>query len=378
MFKNIFVCRINGSKQAPFHLIEEALSKDAFVECGATQEHSIGWTPPRGVEHGPLLESVGGQWLLKLMTESKAVPAAVVKRKLEERMAQIEATTGRKPGKKERKEIGEDVKLSLLPMAFTKRGAVLVWIDPVANTLVLDAGSQGRADEAVTALVKAIDDLQVLQINTNLSPATAMANWLTTQEPPAGFSIDRECELKAADESKSVVKYGRHALDIDEVRQHVADGKLPTKLALTWNGRVSFVLTEGLQLKKLTFLDGVFDGTSQEKEDGFDADAAIATGELCNMLPDLLAALGGEMEIGAAGTPAAPAAISANSELDSLYDKAVSLVKEHQKPSISLVQRHLQIRYNRASRLLEDMEKAGIVSPMRRDGTRSLLVGVAA
>lgn len=247
------------------------------------------------MEHGPLLEAVGGQWLLKLMFESKAVPAAVIKRKAAERLAQIEATTGRKPGKKERKEISEDVKLSLLPMAFTKRGAVLVWIDPVANTLVLDAGSQSRADEAVTALVRAIDGLQVLQINTSLSPATAMAHWLTTQEPPAGFSIDRECELKAADESKSMVKYGRHALDIEEVRQHVADGKLPTKLAMTWEGRVSFVLTEGLQLKNLAFLDGVFDGTSQEKEDGFDADAAIATGELRKMVPDLLAALGGEM-----------------------------------------------------------------------------------
>ena len=237
-----------------------------------------------------------------------------MKRKAAERLAQIEATTGRKPGKKERKEISEDVKLSLLPMAFTKRGAVLVWIDPVANTLVLDAGSQSRADEAVTALVKAIDGLQVLQINTSLSPATAMAHWLTTQEPPAGFSIDRECELKAADESKSVVKYGRHALDIDEVRQHVADGKLPTKLAMTWEGRVSFVLSESLQVKKLVFLDGVFEmGTLDAAVDEFDQDVAIATGELRLLIPGLLAALGGEMVLGHAETvvdvrPARPVA----------------------------------------------------------------------
>ena len=66
--------------------------------------------------------------------------------------------------------------------------------------------------------------------------------------------------------------------------------------------RVSFVLTDGLQLKKLAFLDGVFDGQAQEKEDGFDADAAIATGELRKMVPELLAALGGEMALGAAGT----------------------------------------------------------------------------
>ena len=309
MFKNVMVYRIGPGWAADLVKIEAALDKERFVECGASQEMSMGWTEPRNVANGPLLESIGGQLILKLMFESKAVPSSVIKRKSEERLAQIEATTGRKPGKKERKEISEDVKLSLLPMAFTKRGAVLVWIDPAAQVLVIDAGSPGRADEVITALVKAIDGFGVLQINTAISPATAMANWLTTQEPPAGFTIDRECELKAADESKSVVKYARHALDIDEVRQHVADGKLPTKLAMTWDDRVSFMLTEGLQIKKVTFLDGVFDGTSQEKEDGFDADAAISTGEMRQLIPDLLLALGGEMALSEAGTTpdAAPA-----------------------------------------------------------------------
>jgi len=120
-----------------------------------------------------------------------------------------------------------------------------------------------------------------------------MAHWLATQEPPAGFSIDRECELKAADESKAVVKYGRHPLDIAEVQQHIQQGKLPTKLALTWDDRVSFVLTEGLQIKKLAFLDSVFEGTKAD-EGGFDTDVAIATGELRKLIPDLIEALGGE------------------------------------------------------------------------------------
>jgi recombination associated protein RdgC len=122
-----------------------------------------------------------------------------------------------------------------------------------------------------------------------------MASWLISQEPPAAFSVDRECELKAADESKSVVRYVRHPLDTDEVKQHVESGKLPTRLALTWEGRVSFALTEALQLKKIAFLDVVFEAMSTEKDEGFDADVAIATGELRKLLPDLLEALGGEV-----------------------------------------------------------------------------------
>jgi recombination associated protein RdgC len=122
-----------------------------------------------------------------------------------------------------------------------------------------------------------------------------MAGWLVTQEPPQGFSVDRECELKAADESKAVVRYTRHRLDTEEIRQHIEGGKMPTRLALTWNDRLSFVLTEGLQLRKLAFLDVVFEGASSAKDDDFDANVALTTGELQQALPMLVQALDGEM-----------------------------------------------------------------------------------
>jgi recombination associated protein RdgC len=137
----------------------------------------------------------------------------------------------------------------------------------------------------------------VTPLNTQTSTAVAMADWLSTQSPPSGFTIDRECELKSSDESKAVVRYSRHPLDIEEVSAHINSGKVPTKLALTWMDRVSFVLTDTLQIKKIVFLDGVFDGTSQEKEDSFDADAAIATGELSQLISELLSVLGGEAQM---------------------------------------------------------------------------------
>ena len=110
--------------------------------------------------------------------------------------------------------------------------------------------------------------------------------------------MDRECELKAADESKAVVRYTRHALDTDEVSQHIAAGKVPTRLALTWNDHVSFVLTEALQLKKVALLDVVMEGAGAAgdgKDDAFDTDIVIATGELRKLIPDLLEVLGGEV-----------------------------------------------------------------------------------
>jgi recombination associated protein RdgC len=304
VFKNVMVYRVGAGWSATVEQIEEALDRERFAPCGPTQERAAGWVAPRGEEHGALVESIGGQYLMKLMVESKAVPAAVVKRKAEERALEIEAATGRKPGKKETRELRDEAKLSLLPMAFTKRGSVAVWLDVQAGRLVIDAASQGRADEVITALVKVLDGLAVHELHTATSATAAMSEWLSTQQPPAGFSIDRECELKAVDASKSAVRYAHHALDIEEIRQHISEGKLPTRLAMTWDDRVSFVLTESMQLRKLVFQDGVFEKTSKEKEDGFDADAAIATGEIGRLLPDLLEALGGEVEIGVAANDA--------------------------------------------------------------------------
>ena len=291
MFKNLIIYRIAPLFVPELADIENALARTPFLECGATQERSWGWTPPRGEAHGLLAESVGGQIVLRMKTETKTIPAEVLARRVEEKAARIEQETGRKPGKKESKELKDEAKLDLLPMAFTKQGAMWVWLDLEARMLVLDTSSQGRADEVVTALVEALPGLSVALLDTQTAPQAAMAHWLSTQEAPGGFTIDRECELKAQDEEKAVVRYSNHALDIEEVQAHIAAGKLPTKLALTWGGRMSFVLTEGGTLRKLEILDVDIDDKEQS---GFDADVAIATGELRLLIPDLIEELGGE------------------------------------------------------------------------------------
>lgn len=307
MFKSLIAYRISPLWPADLAAIEEALAKSPFIECGATQQKSAGWVPPRGEAHGALVESIGGQWIARLMTETKSVPGDVLARKVKEKAARIEQETGRKPGRKESKELKDEALLDLLPMAFTKQGSMWVWIDTESRLLVLDTSSQGRADEVVSLLVESLPGLAVSLINTQTSPQAAMAHWLATQEPPVGFSIDRECELKSADEAKAVVRYARHPLDIEEIQAHIAAGKLPTKLALTWDDRVSFMLTEGMQLKKVAFLDTVFEGTKAD-DGGFDTDVAIATGELVKLIPDLIEALGGEAESGVASAAEAIAA----------------------------------------------------------------------
>ena len=306
------VYRLAADWTASVAQIDEALAAARFAECGATQPRAMGWVPPRGEAHGALIEAIDGQWLLQLMVETKVVPGSVIKRQVDALATRIEQQTGRKPGKKETRELKDQALLDLLPMAFTKQASIKVWLAPAERLLVIAAGSASRAEEVLTALIAVLPGLSAQLVNTAQSPAAAMADWLVAGEAPSAFTIDRDCELKAADGEKPVVRYARHALDIVEIREHIQAGKQPTRLALTWRDRVSFTLTEGLQLKKIAFLDGVFEGQAkQQGDDSFDADAAIATGALAPMIDDLIAALGGEQVIGAPVAVPAAAPVAA-------------------------------------------------------------------
>lgn len=383
MLKNLIIYRIGADMPASAADLEEALQKHAFAKCQPTEATSSGWVPPRGHENGALVEEQNGHWLIKLQTEERILPSSVVADRVEEMVEQIEEQTGRKPGRKATKDLKEQATHELLPLAFTKRSAVPVWIDTKARLLMIDAGSQSKADALVSLLIKQVpESLNLHLLQSTESPSACMAAWLMDGDTPEGFTIDRETELKSEDEMKSVVRYGRHALDIAEVREHLTQGKRPTRLAMTYKDRVSFILTDGLVLKKIAFLDLVFEGKDKpEKDEQFDADMVIATAELAELIPALIGGLGGEhvweIEALAKGEelPQYPAPQMPSDGDDPLYDQAVELVQHHRKASISLVQRHLRIGYNRAARLLEEMEKAGVVSAMQTDGSRQVSEG---
>jgi recombination associated protein RdgC len=321
MFKNACFFRVAEDFVLPdLAALERVLHKSRFVPCGPTQPESTGWVAPRGNKSKVLAEGIGNHLILKQCTEKRAVPASAVKSAVEEKIERYKTETGneRVPAKL-KKEFKEEVLLDLLPRAFSKRSTTLLWLDPRERLLVVDAGSLSGADRIVSSFLAALLevpgagpalDLQLVQTQT--SPAASMSHWLSTREAPWRFTVDRDCELKAPDENKSTVRYSRHTLEIDEVAQHIAAGKVPTQLAMTWNDRVSFVLGEAGQIRKLKMLDVVVkeaEDTKGKDDEGFDTNAAILTGELSALIPDLLEALGGELSPGTA--PAAELALAA-------------------------------------------------------------------
>jgi recombination associated protein RdgC len=311
MFKNALVYNIDQWDPPTQADIERRLDGARFIECSPSQPASVGWVEPRGEKHSALLESVAGQLVLNLCSETRPVPGGVVKEQLNARLDKIETATGRRPKGKAAREIREQVVHELLPRAFPKRSTTAVWIDLEARRVLIGAASAKKADMVATQLVDLFGGLRLTAMQTALSPATAMSAWLSEKQAPAGFSLDRECELKQPDSEKAAVRYARHTLDIDELGEHIKQGKLPTQLAMTWNSRVSFVLTDTLALKKIKLLDVVLESTSpgDGEDGGFEADVAIATGELQHLLPSLIAALGGPLSTQAGPSEAAVAPV---------------------------------------------------------------------
>src|SRR5690606_19403249 len=169
-----------------------------------------------------------------------------------------------------------------------------VWIDTVNRWLVIDAAAAAKADEVMGLLGKTITPFPAVPLHVAMSPAAAMTQWLYEDEAPAGFGIDQDTELRATGESRATIRYVRQSVDIDDVRKHVKAGKQCTRLALTWADRVSFILTENLDIKRVAPLDVLKENQNTQaanEDEQFDSDLTLMTGELARLLADLVVAL---------------------------------------------------------------------------------------
>lgn len=296
LFKNLLAFRLPADWQMSAGDLDERLATCKFRPCGSQEELSRGFVPPRGGEHAPLVHAAAGQYLVTLQEQKRMLPASVVKEAAAERAQEIADQQGKPVGRKQMKEIKEAVRLELLPKAFLKTTQVRAWLNPQGGCLVIEAGSSAKGDALIEQLGKALGEFPASRLNTQTDPTTAMADWLAGGEAPAGFTVDRDCELRSPVEDKAAVRYVRHALDGDDVRQHLAQGKRPTRLALTFNDRVSFVLTEKQEIKSVKLLDIAEDGddSADNQDDLFDAEFTLMAGEYTALLDALTEALGGE------------------------------------------------------------------------------------
>lgn len=292
-FKNLLVYRLNNWDTTP-ETLEEKLAQHALQPCSGMEMQSRGWVSPKA-EGEPYVHALGQQMLIALGTEKKLLPATVINQFAKSRAAEVEEQQGYKPGRKQLKQIKEAITDELLPRAFAIRRKTCAWIDPVGGFMVIDAANFAKADELVEMLLKSLDGFTLTPVKTGVSPTAAMTGWLAGDDLPGSFTIDRDCELRGTGEERASVRYIRHALEVDEIDKHIKSGKEVARLAMTWSDRISFVLHDNMQLKRLAPLDVLKEQADiSDQDDVFDADFALMTGELKKLLPDVIEALGGE------------------------------------------------------------------------------------
>jgi len=128
--------------------------------------------------------------------------------------------------------------------ALSRRRMTRAWLDPINGWFVVDAGSANKAEELVEALRDVLGTFAVQFVETQRTPHTSMAAWLTHGDAPGAFRVSTRissCRPPIQTRLRSGMCDTRWTA---RNQAHLASGKYPTKLGLDLNGRISFVLTE--------------------------------------------------------------------------------------------------------------------------------------
>jgi len=284
-FKNLRAYRL----AAPFDLSPEHLDRQlvakVFTPCAKSSAQSQGWVAPLG-EGYPLAHGAARRLLLCMKREEKVLPATVVRELLEMRIAVIETEQARKVYRRERLELRDEIVRDCLPRAFTRSALCHACIDQPGNWLFVDAASANRAEELLNLLRESLGSLPVRLPETQQAPTTVMTGWLSRRTLPQGLALTGECELRAPGEGGAIVRCkGLDLLD-GEIETHLDAGMQVTRLALAFEDKIGFVLSEDLTVKRLRFAD-----TLREESDGLEADPAARLDADFVLLSDALASL---------------------------------------------------------------------------------------
>jgi recombination associated protein RdgC len=300
-FKNLVVYRLPADWSVAPAELEEKLAQRSLQPCGAFDMQSRGWVYSSPAER--FVHTTHGQHLIALGVEQKLLPASIVRQVAADRAKVVEEQQGFPVGRRQMREIKERVLEELRGRALCRRRVTRAWIDPAHGWLIVDAAGAARAEELIETLRDTLGSLAVQPMETERSPSAAMSAWLALGDAPLRFVIDQDLELQAADQSKATIRYTRYPLEAREIRQHLTAGMSATRLGLTWNDRISFVLTDKLQVKRVEFLalgkePGQEAAENQElaAQEQFEIDFLLMTGELHQLLADLGQALGTQPE----------------------------------------------------------------------------------
>lgn len=299
-FKNAIIYRLTNpmALMAQLPTLEDSLCAFQFNPCGSQDMARTGWIPATE-QHHTLVHQANGQYLLTIQKQEKIIPGPVIKQHLNTRIAKLEAEQARKLKKTEKDALKDEVLHILLPRAFVKNSRTQLWIDITNGLVVVDASSAKRAEDALALLRKSLGSLPVVPLTTENPVELTTTEWVKLGKVPGNyFAMGDAAELKAILTDGGVARVKKQDLTSDEIATHIDAGKVVTKLAMDWQQRVTFTLTDSMALNRVKFCNELLDQNDDiDLEDNlarFDADFVLMTGELQALINQLVVALGGE------------------------------------------------------------------------------------
>ncbi|SFU70931.1 recombination-associated protein RdgC [Xenorhabdus koppenhoeferi] len=299
-FKNLMIYRLNREISLSADELEKQLSPLAFTPCGSQDMMKTGWVSPMGFHGEALTHASGNQILICARKEEKMLPSPVIKQELQSKITRLEGEQHRKLKKTEKDSLKDEVIHTLLPRAFSRFSQTYIWIDIVNNLIIVDAASAKRAEDNLALLRKTLGSLPVVPLTFTDPIELTLTKWVRSGNLPAGYALMDEAELKAIQEEGGVIRCKKQELVSDEIATHIESGKYVTKLALDWEERIQFMLSDDGSLKRIKFSETLRDQNDDiDREDvaqRFDADFTLMTGELTALIKNTIDALGGEAE----------------------------------------------------------------------------------
>ena len=344
-----------------------------FTPVPETMVNSYGFTPV--VQTGELVTPIEGGYAMSVRYDEKILPQSVVKKLIAERAAAAEEESGVQLDKEAYGALKEKVMAELISKALVKTSVVTLFYHPETRLLIVPTTSKHMAGVAIALLIKACGAVETTTIHVSDLKGgltTRLTNYVEGDEQAFdGFKVGDSCLLK--------LKSQKASFDLDNldtarqgIREALGAGMSCERMELE-HGTMSFKLTKDFQLRGIDFFGELTEAEEQERED-YDF-AMLWRCEASIQLLQLVAAINAMCQLFGYKEGAEKAGEQrAEEEIeDDLYAEAVAFVRETQRGSISSVQRKLLIGYNRAARMIERMEREGIVSPMKNDGSREVI-----
>ena len=267
-FKNIRVMQLPADFKICASVLGDALSIKKFAPCKPDQRESWGFGSPYGANSSELICKLDSNLLFTVLHQVRIMPAAAVKELLNDEVAVIEKTENRTLTAKQKNELRQQIEFELLPNTLKKTKRIDAWIDTSSRLIYINTASPLESEAATKLLRAALGTFPCTPINVDQSPITLMTEWLKSPAlMPSIFSLGAWCELHAQGMEQGTATFKHHDLTSCEVGENIDMGKQVIRIELVWKGKISFILDEGLNFRRLKFLDLLADELKNSKQE---------------------------------------------------------------------------------------------------------------